>query len=341
MVRVFSCTCLALRLAIPVLWGLPLPLSKTLARQRGFFYHGDCMAFLASLPRPTWGLLLSALGMVIISPDGLFLHMMESASLWDTLFWRCAGIGVTLFLGLAVLYRRRLWGMIAGLGRIGWLSAGLLGLSNLFFVDAMVHTSVANTLVFMASMPLWSAICGLIFIKEAVLPRTWVAIAVGLVGIGVIVSGSLHVGGDTLHGDLAALGSAISFGLNLVVLRKAGNRDMTAALMMSEFLTAAVAAPFIDPAALSAHDWGLLALQGFGYLPIALTLFMAGARYAPAAEVALLALIETTLGPLWVWLFLSETPSEKALIGGALIISAIVANTVLGMVRPRTAYGEP
>lgn len=291
------------------------------------------MAFLASLPRQSWGLLLSALGMIIISPDGLFLHMMDSTSLWDILFWRCAGIGVTLLVGLTLIYRRRLWGMITGLGRVGWMSVFLLAISNLLFVDAMVHTSVANTLVFMASMPLWSALCGLLFIKEAVLPRTWIAIVVGLGGISVIVSGSLDLGGDSLHGDLAALGSAISFGLNLVVLRKAGNRDMTAALMLSEFITAAIAAPFIDPSTLSPHDWQLLTLQGVGYLPIALTLFMAGARYAPAADVALLSLIETTLGPLWVWLFLSEAPSEKALVGGFLIIAAVVANTLLGMVR--------
>lgn len=293
------------------------------------------MSLFASLPRPLWGLLLSGLGMLIISPDGMLLHMIRQAGLWETLFWRCLGIGVTLFVVLLMLYRRRLWGMIAGLGRVGLLSVLTLTASNLLFVDAMVHTSVANTLVFMASMPLWSAVCGLLFIREAVQPRTWGAIALGLGGIGVIVSDSLRLGGDSLHGDMAALGAALAFGLNLVVLRKAGNRDMTASLMLSEVLTALIALPFVSTWVLPTHDMILLGFQGFVYLPLALTLFMAGARYAPAAEVALLSLIETVLGPLWAWLVLSEAPSVRALLGGALIIAAVAGNTLLGMMQAR------
>lgn len=279
------------------------------------------------------GILLAAAGMTVISPDGMLLHMVQTASIWDVLFWRSFGMGITLALVLVALYRRRLPALLRAQGWAGLMAALLMTAANFLFVIAMLNTSVANTLVILATMPFWSALLGLVLIGEAVRRRTWIAIAVALVGIVVIVSGSF--GGGTLLGDMAALGAALAHGLNLVVLRRAGDRDMTAALALSGFLVAVVCLPFLQPATMTPRDWWVLGALGFIILPLALTLFLSGARYAPAAEVALLSLVETVLGPLWAWAALGEAPSVRALIGGTLVIVAVAGNALAGVAARR------
>lgn len=281
------------------------------------------------------GILLAAAGMVVISPDGMLLHAIETAPIWDVLFWRTFGMGVALSAVLAAVYRRRLPGLLRQQGWPGAVSAVLMAVANYLFVLAMLNTSVANTLIILATMPFWSAILGLMLIGEAVGRRTWGAIAVALGGIGIILSGNVGMGfsADTFIGDMAALGAALCHGLNLVVLRKAGDRDMTAALAASGFLTAVFCVPFLDPGAVSGRDWLVLGGLGFIVLPLALTLFVAGARTAPAAEVALLSLVETVLGPLLAWGVLGDAPGTRALIGGALVLGAVGGNAVVGMLR--------
>jgi drug/metabolite transporter (DMT)-like permease len=275
------------------------------------------------------GILLSTAGMVIISPDGMLLHMIDTAPAWDVLFWRTFGMGTTLLVLLAAVYRRRLPALLRGQGWPGAACALLMAIANYLFLYAMLHTSVANTLILLATMPFWSALLGRLLIAEAVHPRTLLAIAVAVGGVAVIVSGSAD--GGTLGGDLAALGAAVCHGLNLVILRKAGDRDMTAGLMGSGFLTAVFCLPFLEPAALSASDWGIVCGLGFGILPVALALFLSGARYAPAAEVALVSLVETVLGPLWAWALLGEDPGPRAVIGGGLVVLAVAGNAVAGL----------
>lgn len=277
------------------------------------------------------GILLAFAGMLVISPDGMLLHSIETASIWDILFWRTFGMGVALLVVLMVVYRRRLPAVLRAQGWPGVACIGLMALANYLFVLAMLNTSVANTLILYATMPVWSALLGLALIREAVRPRTWAAIVVALGGIGVIVSGS--AGGGTLLGDLAAVGAAICHGLNLVVLRKAGDRDMTAALMLSGFLTAVLCLPVLEPSSPSPWDWVVLGALGFVILPLALTLFLAGARTAPAAEVALLSLVETVAGPLWAWIVLSDAPDTRALLGGALVVGAVAGNALRGLMR--------
>ncbi len=285
------------------------------------------------------GLLLAFAGMTIISPDGMLLHALEAAPVWDVLFWRTFGLGLSLLAVLAALYRRRLPALLRAQGWPGLLCTLLMALANYLFVLAMLNTSVANTLILLATMPFWSALLGLLLIGEAVKPRTWLAIAAALVGVGVIVSGSS--GGGTLVGDLAALGAAVCHGLNLVVLRKAGDRDMTAALMGSGFLTAVFCVPFLAPAAVPLHDYVILGALGFVILPLALTLFLAGARYAPAAEVALLSLVETVAGPLWAWIVLSQAPDARAAVGGTLVVAAVAGNALAGLMRRKGQAAKP
>lgn len=288
------------------------------------------------LSLPARGALLSALGMVVISPDGTLMHMVTESPAVDVLFWRSIGVGGALLIGLALLYRRRFPAMVWSIGGLG-LGAGLLGAcSNSLFVVALTRTSVAHTLFFLATLPFWSAAFARLFLKEPVGWRTWGAIGVALLGVGVILADSLHggsLGDGSFVGDMAALGAAVCYALNLVCLRHAGDRDMTASLMVAGLLSAFACVPFLSPALPTTHDLGLLLVLGFLVLPLSLTLYMAGARYARAADVSLLALIETVLGPFWAWLVLGELPSAPVLAGGLCIVAAVAGNTLWSLRR--------
>lgn len=276
------------------------------------------------------GIVMSGAGMLILSPDGLLLRLISDASTWDVIFYRA--FFTTLTLGVYLFFKepRSLPAIFGNFGRSGWIATFLMTASALSFVGAIANTSVANTLVLVATMPFFSAILGWLFIGEAVKPRTWVSIFLALTGIFVIFSGSFSEG--NWLGDFLAILTALLQGLNLVVLRNARERNLTIpSLGLSGVLAALVVLPFAHPMAVGLADLSYLALMGFVIVPVSLVLFLGGARYAPAAEVALLALVETVLGPFWAWIGVGEVPSQMALVGGGIVISAIFLNAWLGM----------
>lgn len=277
------------------------------------------------------GVALSAGGMIVISPDGLLLRLVEDAGHWDVVFLRTLGIFVAIALVLLVRHRGRMPGVVRALGWPGLWATLAMGGANIGFVLAMLNTTVANTLVILATMPLFSAALGWLLIRERVSGRTWASIAVAIAGIAVIFSGSL--GGGGLKGDLIALATALCHGIALVQLRRVGNRDTTPVVAGGALLAALVALPFAAPLAYTAHDAGVILFQGLLQMPLALALFVSGARFIPAAEVALFSLIETVLGPLWAWIGVGEVPSMLAVVGGVIVVGAVAGNSILGLVR--------
>ncbi len=276
------------------------------------------------------GILMSGTGMLILSPDGLLLRLVGEASTWDVIFYRSVFITMALVAYLLMKNHRVLLSFWRTLGKAGWISALLMAASNLTFVGAIANTSVANTLVLVATMPFFSAILGRLLIGEAVKPRTWLSITLALGGIFIIFSGSF--GGGNWLGDLLAIVTAFIQGLNLVVLRTARERDVTVpALCFSGILAALIVLPMAQPMAVTSNDLNYLMLMGFVIVPVSLVLFLGGARYAPAAEIALLSLVETVLGPFWAWIGVGEVPSSEAIIGGSIVIAAIALNALFGV----------
>lgn len=268
--------------------------------------------------------------MLILSPDGLLLRMVGDTPVWDVIFYRSVFIVIALGLFLLFKERGKLSSIFRKFGRSGWISTFLMTTSNLSFVIAINNTSVANTLVLVATMPFFSAILGWLLIGESVKPRTWISIFFAVIGIFVIFSGSF--GGGNWLGDLLAVTTALLMALNLVVLRKAKERDVTVpALWVSGIFAAIIVLPVAQPLEINSTDLGYLAIMGLFIVPVSLVLFLRGARYAPAAEIALLALVETVLGPFWVWIGIGEEPSSMALIGGSIVIGAIGMNALLGI----------
>tara|TARA_B100000676_G_C18090173_1_gene858924 strand:- start:3649 stop:4497 length:849 start_codon:yes stop_codon:yes gene_type:complete len=273
---------------------------------------------------------MSGVGMLILSPDGLLLRLVTDASLWVVIFYRSIFVAMAASVFLLIKKRTNFLFAFINLGWAGWSSAVLMTISGLTFVGAMANTSVANTLFILATMPFFSAILGWFFLGEFVRLRTWITITLAFMGILVIFSGSFSSG--NWLGDTLATVTAFLQGLNIVVIRKARKRDVTIpAFCASAFLATLIALPLADILTVSSNDLFHLSLMGLMVVPIGLGLFLSGARYAPAAEVALLALVETVLGPMWVWLFIGEVPTQSAIIGGSIVILSVVLNTWYGV----------
>lgn len=283
------------------------------------------------------GVLLAATGILIISPDGLLFRMAGDVGLWNAAFLRTLAMGVGLGVFLLLRHRQRLPAVIVSLGWPGLACAIIVAASNIVFVGAFSHTTIANTLLMLAVMPLFSAVIARVFIAERIGLSTWMAIFVAITGVALIIGGGYAggLGGGTLAGDGMALAASVLIAANLVVLRRHPHVDGVSVLCVAGLISAAIAWPFAEPGVVPIRSVVILVFLGGVIIPVALALMFRGTRYLPAAEVALFSLIETVLGPLWAWLGVGEAPSGWAIGGGAVVVGAIVGNVAFGMRRTR------
>ncbi|MEM6492406.1 MAG: DMT family transporter, partial [Pseudomonadota bacterium] len=208
-------------------------------------------------------------------------------------------------------------------------AALLLSAGNILFLNGLRLTAVAHTLVIFATIPFWAALMGRITIGEAVARRTIVAMLIGAVGVGVLAAGAEGDAEASLLGDALSLAAAICVGGALVCCRRGGDVGMGPALVLAGLIGAVVSASMADFVTPSWTDAGLLLAKSAVILPTAWMLFLAGTRTAPAAEVGLLSIVETILGPLWAWAFIGPAPGVYAVIGGAIVLSGVALNAAL------------
>ncbi len=268
---------------------------------------------------------------------GLGLRQIEAASIWQILFWRSVGM-IPVLLGF-------MWWTSRGrplraLWAVGFAGvAGGLGLVLAFSgaIYAFQTTTVANAVLLFAASPFVAAVLGWLVLREAVRPSTWIAIAIAVFGMYLMVSDGLQTGAIT--GNLAALASAAGFGLFSVALRWGRVGDMMpVAFLGSIFSTLFAGAVLLaqgEPIPASAHDMAVAFAIGFFVVALGMVLFTLGSRVVPAAELTLLSLVEVLLGPIWVWLALGETASRNTLIGGGVLLAGVVFNAVMGARGPR------
>lgn len=273
------------------------------------------------------GVALVALGVAVLSPDSLLVRLIQTDA-GTLLFWR--GLLTALSLGLMVQagHGRASLNAAHQIGRPGLLAGALFGGSSICFTLSVLNTLVAHTLIILATAPLWAAAFSRIFLQETVTWRTWAAIAGCILGIGVTVSGS-HDGGAAFSsvqgGDLLALLTAFLVAGHWTTLRRVGARDKRPALALGGLIAAGLALPFAQPLAVPPLSALYLGLLGLGVIPVAFALMAAGTRYLPSAEVAMMLLLETVLGTLWVWLALGERPGPLTFLGGAIVIATLIA----------------
>lgn len=205
------------------------------------------------------------------------------------------------------------------IGRAGLAIAVLMAISSGSFIIALNHATVANVLFMQALAPILAAVLGLT-LGEAVSRRTWLAMAVALGGVSLMVGGP---GRPSALGLGISLLMSFSFALTIVITRHKRDVSMAPATCLSQVIVLLVAAPFASAGSIGGRDLGLLALLGVGQIGLGLVFLTIGARLIPAAEVALITLLEVVLGPLWVWMFLSEQPGAATVAGGAIVLAAV------------------
>ncbi len=210
-------------------------------------------------------------------------------------------------------------------GKTGMIIALFAGISNIMFIFSISLTSVANVVFILAFNPMFAGLLGWAFLGERLHPFTWAAILASLSGVAIIVAEGLEVG--TWKGDLLAVGVATMMALSLTLIRyRRSDQSMSAAT--GHLLAAAVVAPLAHPGSLTASGWGWLALNGMLAAPAANAFLMLGPRYVAAAVVAMFFLLETVLTPVWMWFIFAEVPSTQALIGGSVVILALLLHSI-------------
>jgi drug/metabolite transporter (DMT)-like permease len=275
------------------------------------------------------GYLITLAGVAIITPDTLLIRLSDVEPF--TLAVARGGIGGLMVLALSALwYRRDFVAQLRGIGFWSLVVVLLQGVGMILFVSALEYTSAANVLISFATMPLIAALMSWFFLGERVLPVTWAAILVSLVGLVIVASGS--IGSGHLFGDFLALLDATLLATFYVVVRRHRTINMIPAMGLGLLAAAVLASPLAAFPAIAPMQWLWIGLGGLVVVPFGLMLLTLGPRYLAASEVAVLMLLETVIGPFWVWLVLAEEPGIRSLIGGAIIITALFLH---GIVRLR------
>lgn len=276
------------------------------------------------------------------STGGILVRSVTVTDAWEVVFWRAFFMAAFMGVFLAVRHRHRTIAQITAVGLPGTLAGVLLALSFFLFILSVMRTTVANTLVLMSTSPFVAALFGRLFLGEHVPRRTYLAMVAGLAGIALMFTDAL--GSGALSGNLLACGVPVAFGANVILLRRMGAEvDLAPTVLLAGLIALSVALPIGWPLTASWHDVGMLAVMGVFQLGLGCLLFTLAVPHLSAAEIGLLSLLETTLGPVWVWLGIGERPSDPALFGGLIVITSLLANEIAGMQRvslTSSALGE-
>ena len=276
------------------------------------------MNIVKNLPGP----LLVFLGAVCLSFGGLIVKSFEGANLWQILFWRSVFFSITILLFLLITYKKKLFDSFYLSGLPGFIAGVILSLGFCGYVIAMYSTTVANTNFIISLQILFLAIFGYFFLKEKISLITLFSIILALVGVLIMVGNSLTPG--ELTGNLAAFSMPITFAVLIVIVRKFPSIDMVPAQFVAGICCCFIGYFLSNKIMISNHDIFLGFLAGFFQIGFGFIFITIGARTTPSAMVGILMLSESVLGPMWAFLFVSERPSVFSLIGGAIILFAVL-----------------
>lgn len=287
-------------------------------------------AKLGSSALHTRGTIMVAAAAVCWSTGGLIVRHVETDQ-WNIVFWRGFFAALTLLIYLSVRDGRRMLDGFRNLGLPGLAVAACFATASLSFVVALHHTKVATILILQSTSPLIAGTLAWFWLKERMSGIRWVSMGLALSGVAVMVWDG-EAGGDLLGLFLSALIAAV-FALATVIVRRYREIPMTPATCLAAIALMLAGAIMGTPVEVNAPDLGLLFLFGTFQLALGLILFTGGARHIPAGEAILLCLLECILAPIWVWIWpgIREYPGDMALIGGAIVLSAVILSTASEM----------
>lgn len=274
----------------------------------------------------TQAMLLILLGGCCMSFVGLVMRLIDTAGGFQILAYRSISLSLIVATVACLKRRARLGRFLRDLDRADMAMGAALSLAFMTYVFAMLTTSVASTLFILTSTPFLSALIGWLWIGEKPHLTTWIALIGGTTGVGLMIDEGLELGRG--FGNFLALISAVMFALMLVLARRSGKADVLGGTFLGGVFAAilgfTLALTVGDGLAISLHDLGLSLFMGAFTIGIGIAFVTWGTPFVPAAEVSLLVLIESVLGPVWVWLFLAEAMTPHEMLGGGIVLAAVV-----------------
>ena len=276
------------------------------------------MNIIRKLPGP----LLVFLGACSLSFGGLIVKSFEGATLWQILFWRTVFFLIIISLYLIITYKKQVFRSFYNLGFPGFIGGFVLSFGFCGYVFAMYNTTVANANFIIQTQTIFLAIFGYLFLKEKISKLTLVSIGLAISGIILMVGTSLSSG--QMSGNIAAFIMPISFAILILIIRKYPNVDMVPLQLVAGIIAMTIGYMIAGKIIISYYDIYLGFLAGFFQLGFGFILITIGARRTPSALVGIIMLTEAVLGPLWAWLFINEQPPTMVLIGGCVVIIAVL-----------------
>ena len=287
------------------------------------------MNILKSLPGP----LLIFFGALSLSFGGLIVKSFEGATLWQILFWRSLFFSLTVLTFLIITYKSKVLKSFYDSGLPGFIGGLILSIGFCGYVFAMYNTTVANTNFIISLQILFLAIFGFFFLKEKINLLTLISIILAMSGVLLMVGNSLSPG--ELSGNLAAFTMPITFAVLIMIVRKFPSVDMVPAQFVAGVSSCLIGLSLSPTIMISPHDIFLGFLAGFFQIGFGFIFITIGARTTPSAMVGIIMLSESVLGPIWAFLFVSEIPSLYGLIGGVIILFAVLLQFYTLLKKPK------
>ena len=274
------------------------------------------------------GSLLAFTAVVLITPDSLFVRL-SHIDTWGMLFYRGAIPFVVVLLGLFMIYKMNFFKLLFSMGHAGIAYAIIFSVTNVTFIISIQNTNVANTLIMIAMAPILSAVLAALFLKENPDKKTWITIFITFMAVTYIFYDSIKLG--NFFGDIFGFFTAAGLAIGAIVVRSAKDKNLVPSAVIGKLLVAIFALFFVENFELVETDIYIVPLMCVLCVAIPFVLITIAPRFITAAEVNLFFLLETILGPIWVWLIIKEQPSLETIQGGALIITAIAIHSYLSL----------
>ncbi len=272
------------------------------------------------------GSLMAFAAVMLITPDSLFIRL-SSVDTWGLVFYRGIIPFTAVFIVMIVIYQTKFFKILFSNGYKGIFYIITFSVTNIAFVVSIQNTNVANTLVMIATAPMLSAIFSSIFLKENPDKKTWIAIIITFISVIYIFYDSIKIG--NLFGDILGFIAALGLAIGAVIIRSAKKLNLVPSAVIGKLFVACFAVFFINDYSLIGNDLIIVPLMCLMCVAIPFVLVTIAPRFITAAEVNLFFLLETIIGPIWVWLIIKEKPTTETILGGIVIIFTIATHSFL------------
>ena len=272
------------------------------------------------------GSLIAFAAVMFITPDSLFIRL-SNVETWSLVFYRGIIPFVLVFIGMLLIYRLKFFNLLRSNGYYGLAYVLTFSVTNIAFVVSIQNTNVANTLIMIATAPMLSAILGSFFLKENPDKKTWVAIFITFFAALYIFYDSIKLG--NFFGDILGFVAAMGLAVGAVIIRSAKKLNLVPSAVVGKLIIALFAMLFVKDYSLNNNDIYIVPLMCVMCVAIPFVLVTIAPRFITAAEVNLFFLLETIIGPIWVWLIIKEQPTPETIVGGAIIVLTIATHSFL------------